>query len=197
MARAGTSRQRLVDAGAEIFGRQGFHGTGVKQIVDAARAPFASLYHFFPGGKEELGAEAIRRSGAMYAALVMSQIPTDTDAVDGTMVMFALAAENVRDSGYEDACPIATVALEMSTTSEPVRLACADVFEDWFGGMIAWFVSDGVPDHLARPLAIQWLSLLEGAFIFCRALRSTEPLDVAGAAAAALVRAAKGQHGDG
>ena len=67
------------------------------------------------------------------------------------------------------------------------------MFEDWFGGMIAWFVSRSS----RPPPRHQWLSLLEGAFIFCRALRRTEPLDVAGAAAAVLVRAAKGQHGNG
>ena len=61
-----TSRERLVEAGAELFGRQGYHGTGIKQVVDAARAPFASLYHFFPGGKEELGAGSDRtRRGAL------------------------------------------------------------------------------------------------------------------------------------
>jgi hypothetical protein len=34
------------------------------------------------------------------------------------------------------------------------------------------------------------LSLLEGAFIFCRAMRTTEPLEVAGASAVAAVQAA-------
>ena len=57
------TRDRILDSGGEFFRRQGYAGTGVKQIVEAASAPFASLYHFFPGGKEQLGAEVIRRSG--------------------------------------------------------------------------------------------------------------------------------------
>ena len=50
------TRDRIVDASAELFRRQGYNATGVKQIVTEAQAPFGSLYHFFPGGKEQLAA---------------------------------------------------------------------------------------------------------------------------------------------
>ena len=66
---ANDTRQRLLTAAAEHFKVAGYTGTGVKQIVADASAPFPSLYHFFPGGKEELGAETIRWSGALYGLL--------------------------------------------------------------------------------------------------------------------------------
>lgn len=137
------------------------------------------------------GAEAVRRAGAAYAAIVWTYFPPGADVAAATEAAFAGAADYVRESGYEDACPIATVALEISSTSELMRLACADVFGGWISELSAIFAADGVPDDVARPLASQWLSLLEGAFILCRAARSTEALEVAGAAAAALVRSAK------
>ena len=52
-----TTRERIVEAGAMLFRRQGWSGTGMKQIAAAAAAPFGSIYHFFPGGKDELSAE--------------------------------------------------------------------------------------------------------------------------------------------
>jgi AcrR family transcriptional regulator len=64
-AMAGT-KERIVSASADLLRRRGYTGTGVKQIVEAAGAPFGSLYHFFPGGKEQLGAEAIRWSGQTW-----------------------------------------------------------------------------------------------------------------------------------
>ncbi len=186
-----TSRERLVAAGAELFGRQGYHGTGVKQIVDAARAPFASLYHFFPGGKEELGAEAIARAGALYAAHVSAGFAAGVDVADATEASFASAASLMTDTGFDDACPIATIALEISSSSEPMRLACDRVFEAWIQGLTAIMIEGGVPADKARPVAVQWLALLEGAFILCRASRSLEALEVAGAAAAALIRSSR------
>src|ERR1700758_2788691 len=53
------TRQRLIDAASALFRRQGFAATGIKQILAEADAPFSSLYHHFPGGKDELAAKAI------------------------------------------------------------------------------------------------------------------------------------------
>ena len=69
-AMATPTRERIVQSSAELFRRQGFTGTGVKQIVAEASAPFGSLYHFFPRGKEQLGEEVIRWSGGLYGQLI-------------------------------------------------------------------------------------------------------------------------------
>ena len=52
------TRERIVTASAELFRHRGYAGTGLKAILTASRAPYGSLYHFFPGGKEELGVAA-------------------------------------------------------------------------------------------------------------------------------------------
>lgn len=110
------------------------------------------------------------------------------DVVTGVEWFFAGAAETLRQSDFADACPIEIVALEVASTNEPLRQACADVFTSWIDGATARFVAAGVLGARARPLALVVLSLLEGAFVFCRTLRSTEALDVAGEMAAFAVR---------
>lgn len=183
------TRDRILGASAELFRRQGYTGTGVKQIVETAGAPFASLYHFFPGGKAELGAETIRHSGAIYERLIDAFFDP-ADLVGSTERFFAGAAATVRDTDYADACPIATVALEVASTNETLREATADVFESWLATAAVAFVDGGVGEPLARALAIQCLALLEGAFILARATRDESHVLVAGEAAAALVREA-------
>ena len=185
---AGT-KERIIDSTAELFRRQGYNGTGVKQIVAAAAAPFGSLYHFFPGGKEQLGAEVIRSSGAMYMQLFVEVIRDTPDVLTAIADFFAGAAETLRETDYADACPIATVALEVASTNEPLRIATAEVFDSWVAGASAYFELAGIAPERARALSYSMLSLLEGAFIFSRAARSTEPLAAAGAAAVAAVRA--------
>ena len=184
------TRDRILDSGGEFFRRQGYAGTGVKQIVEAASAPFASLYHFFPGGKEQLGAEVIRRSGAMYLQLVDAFFTPAPDVATAIANAFAGAAETLRQTDYADACPIATIALEAASTSEPLREATAEVFESWIGALAQRFREAGISSRKAQELAIMVLSALEGAFVLSRALRSTEPVKIAGAAASATVRAA-------
>src|SRR5205807_1408944 len=186
---AGT-RERIVEHSAELFRLQGYNATGVKQIVEAAQAPFGSLYHFFPGGKEQLGAEAIRTSGALYELLIPAVIDPAPDLVTGVRDFFAGAAQHLRETDYEDACPIATVALEVSSSSEKMREACADVFERWIAAGAARHAGAGLSAEKARELTIAMLSALEGAFVLARALRSTEPLEVAGELVAQAVQTA-------
>jgi AcrR family transcriptional regulator len=184
------TKERIVERSAELFRRQGFAGTGVKQIVAEASAPFGSLYHFFPGGKEQLGEEVIRSSGAIYGQLLDAFFRPGEDPVAATRNFFAAAAVSVRESDYADACPIATVALEVSSTSEPLRKACADVFESWVDGATARLVEAGLTRKRSRELAFSLIAALEGAFVLSRALRSTEPIDVAGASMTAEMREA-------
>jgi len=181
------TRERIINASAELFRRQGYSATGIKQIVVAARAPFGSIYHHFPGGKEQIAAETIRVSGGLYGLLVPAVIDTAPDLVTGVQQFFALAAEHLQDSGYADACPIATVALEVASTSEPLRVATAEVFESWLEAIAERLRDGGIDLVCARELAVTMLSLLEGAFVLCQASRSTEALRVAGQVAGAAV----------
>jgi AcrR family transcriptional regulator len=185
-----TTKDRIIESSAELFRRQGYTGTGVKQIVAAANAPFGSIYHFFPGGKEQLAAETIRSSGRLYIQLFATIAVQAQDVLSAVGDFFAGAAETLRETDYADACPIATVALEVASTSEPLREATAEVFDSWIAGATEYFAAADIPCDTARELAFTMLSLLEGAFIFCRAMRTTEPLDIAGASAVAAVEAA-------
>jgi len=185
-----TTKDRILESTAELFRRQGYTGTGMKQIATEASAPFGSVYHFFPGGKEELGAETIRVSGRLYAQLFVAVIEEAPDMLSAVHDFFAGAGETLRETDYADACPIATVALEVASTSEPLRMATSDVFEEWIDGATAYFASAGIPRARARELGLAMLSLLEGAFIFSRAMRTTEPMAIAGATAVEAVRKA-------
>jgi AcrR family transcriptional regulator len=184
------TRERVVTAGAELFRRNGYTGTGMKQIVAAANAPFGSVYHFFPGGKTELGEVVIRWSGGMYLQLVDAIFDSSPDVVTAIRDAFLAAGETLRDTGYADACPIATIALEVANVSEPLRQATADVFESWIVAVGARFAAAGIGDEAARDLAISVIGALEGAFVLCRAMRTTRPLEIAGTTMSAAVQEA-------
>lgn len=176
------TRDRILFATAELFRRQGYNGTGLKQVVAEADAPFGSLYHHFPGGKTELGDEVIRKAGAFFQALVTAVYDEEAAPEDAIRAVFTGAGETLEATDYEDACPIATVALEVASTDDRLRQATADVFEQWTVAL-----TERLGDR-AQALAV--IAALEGAFVLCRASRSTEPMAAAGEMAAALVAAA-------
>ena len=82
------TRDRIVAAAARLYGRYGYTGVGLKQVAAEAGVPIGSLYHFFPGGKEELAAEALRLSGHGYQLLVEGIFETAPDLVSGIRIAF-------------------------------------------------------------------------------------------------------------
>jgi AcrR family transcriptional regulator len=184
------TRERIIYASAELFRRQGYAGTGLKQIATQAEAPFGSVYHFFPGGKEQLADEVLRAGGRFFLALYESIAAAAPDLVGAVRDFFAGAAETLLATDFADACPIATVAGEIASTHEVLRQATADVFESWLDALAEDLVEAGVSAGDARSLALSLLAVLEGAFLLSRTLRSIEPMRAASDAAAALVQTA-------
>lgn len=184
------TRDRIRDAAADLFQVQGYHATGVKQIVTGAGAQLASLYHFFPGGKVALGAEVVRVSGAGYQALVEGIWDSAPDPIASVHAVFDGAAAVLEATDYEDACPIATVALEVASVNETLRTATAEVFDAWIASLTGRLERAGLTPTAARDFAFAIIGGLEGAFVLARATRSTDSLQAAGRVTAdALARA--------
>jgi AcrR family transcriptional regulator len=184
------TRERLVAAGVGLFKVKGLNGTGVKEILERADAGFSSLYHYFPGGKDELAAEVIGRAGADYQRLVEAVWESQQDVVSGVREVFEGAAEVLEATDYADACPVATVALEVASSNEELRIATSDVFDSWIDSATSRLVGAGATADDARVLAHSLIALLEGAFLLCRAQRCTDPMHDAAPVAADLVRRA-------
>ena len=184
------TRERLVSTAADLFGRQGLSATGIKQILAGSKAQFSSLYHHFPGGKDQLAAEAIRTAGLGYQQFVEEIWDGAGDLLAGVRSIFDGAAYVLEATDYADACPIATIALEVASTNEDLRLATAEVFESWNRAAVARFVAGGITPSVARELAVALIALLEGAFVLSRAAKSPESMLVAGKTAVAMVERA-------
>jgi AcrR family transcriptional regulator len=189
-----STRERIVTGTAALLQRQGYAGTGFKQIGVECGATVGSMYHFFPGGKEELAATALRWAAGGYAELVGAVLDAAPDPVSAVSAAFEGAAETLRATGYADACPIATVALEVASSNEPLRVVTGEIFEGWLRALDARFRAAGIADDRARDLSTLFLAALEGGFLLSRAARDTAPMlalgrSVADAVAAALAEA--------
>ena len=60
-----SQRDSLIWAAAKLFRRQGYSGTGLRDILAASGVARGSLYHYFPGGKEQIGAAAVTAAGGL------------------------------------------------------------------------------------------------------------------------------------
>ncbi|MFF9410762.1 TetR/AcrR family transcriptional regulator [Streptomyces anandii] len=184
------TRARIQGAATLLFRRHGYSATGLKRIATEADAPFGSIYHFFPGGKQQLAEDMIRTSGAEYGRMVLALLDSVPDPLESLVHVFEAAADDLAAADYADACPIGTVALEVASSNEVLRAATAEVFEEWVGAATRWFGRWVAEPQTAQSLAYSMVMMLEGAFMLSRAARNPEPLRVAGRSMAKLLRTA-------
>jgi AcrR family transcriptional regulator len=185
-----STRERILTATGELFRRQGYHGTSVKQVTTAAQAPFGSLYHSFPGGKEELAEAVITTSGRAYGELFELIYDAAADPASAISDFFDGAAAVLEETGYVDACPVGTVALEVASTNDRLRRATAGVFAGWTESAASRLAAAGIARADAEDLATTLVAAVEGGFMLSRAARSPEPMRTAGRLMRRLVESA-------
>jgi TetR/AcrR family transcriptional repressor of lmrAB and yxaGH operons len=172
------SRDRIIAAAASLLRQRGYAATSTTDVLGVAGATTGSLYHHFPGGKEDLAVAALGIStdvvhDALLAAL--DSAPSTADALTAWIARLASAL----DADPRNGCPIAPAALEAVHASERLRAAAATAFQRWAAAIASGLVTEGWPPQQARPTAIAVLSLIEGALMLSRTAGDTEALAAA------------------
>lgn len=171
-----STKDRFLRASGQLFRSRGYSGTGLKQIVAVSGAPWGSMYHFFPDGKEQLGAETVRYAGALDNEQIRSSFARAHDPVAAVRNIFKSEMRRLKASDFADGCPVATVATDVAATSERVREACSDAFSSWEETIADALVGHGVARPEAQAAASCTLSALEGATLLSRTHKSTKPM---------------------
>lgn len=173
---AGASRSRAVTTAAALFRRQGYAATGVSQIIEESETPKGSFYFNFPGGKEQLGLEAIALAGDQLAGAIAQLAESASTPREFLRSLTDALAAGLEQSDFASGCPIATVALETATTSEPMRIAAEQQFAAWEAAIALGLARPHAPRRRHRDAAAQILMLLEGALIMGRVRRTSAPV---------------------
>lgn len=177
-AKSEQTRARLLKSAAKLLRTQGYAATGLRDIVADSGVPKGSLYHHFPGGKQDLAAASVRHAGA-YIHGALEQLADEAGDPVRAMALFCeFYIAQLRGSDFQKGCPLATVALEAAPHIEPVQIACAEAFD----GIVAQFRTRlrdrGVTHDEADMLAEFTVAAIEGALLLAKAKKSTRPIEV-------------------
>ena len=183
---AGT-RDRILAATTELFRRRGYNGTSLKEITAAAQATTGSVYHFFPGGKADLAKAFIAEAGASYQQLFEMIVDDAADPAEAICAFFDGAADVLEEGGFIDVCPVGTVAREIASSHDDLRLAADRVFDGWIEAAASRFRAAGMAPSDAAEVATTIVAALEGAFLLARCRQNSQLLRVTGRHMRALV----------
>lgn len=172
-----STRDQIIQTTSELLETQGYHATGLNQIVAESGSPKGSLYYYFPQGKEGLTAEAIARTGTIVAERIRSSLAEVEAPGEAIQRFLLIIAEHVRASDYRAGGPITAVALETASLSERLNRACREAYSLWHSVFQAKLAQGGFPEEQAARLATLVMASIEGAVTLSRTHRSLAPLE--------------------
>jgi len=170
------TREKLTFVAAALFHEKGYHAVGLNEICAVGDLPKGSLYYHFPKGKEQIAIAVIDAAKHQVAADLRAATSSATSLEEFIDLLLARFAQNLEQSEFNKGCPITTINLEMAGTSDAIRAACADAFENWIGLCTGVFRDAGIADKKAHELAELIYASVEGAMILARAQRDVSPI---------------------
>ncbi|MFC8528781.1 TetR/AcrR family transcriptional regulator [Nocardia sp. NPDC057227] len=178
----------MVAGAADMLRRRGYNATSVRELAKHTGAPLGSTYHYFPGGKAQLAAEAVRLADGLIARTLTRELAAGPIA--GLRAFVATWRGIVLDSDFQAGCPVLAVAVEEhpDLDAEP-RHAAAAAFTRWTDLLAAALREHGATTEDADRTAALVVAAIEGSVAVCRAQRAIDPLDRIADALEAAVRA--------
>lgn len=186
MPRADQSREKLVTTAATLLRRRGYAATATTDVLRASGATSGSLYHHFPGGKEDLAVAALTASG-LAVEQRFTEVLAAHRSTAAALKHWVAELATALAANPEDGCPVAPTALEAIHASARLRAAAAAAFESWVGAIAGRLRAEGWAADRARSAAVSILALVEGALLLSRTAGDTEALTAAGKQIAGLL----------
>lgn len=181
------TRARLLEAALLLFRQRGYHGVVIRDILEHARAPKGSLYHHFPGGKDQLAVCVLE----LVAGRVVEMIEGDR-ASDAAQVMRSVgqrlrkwmqatharaplgAGERARPEaeggGDSSACALIASFAAEGDTAAAVAAAARAAYQRIAAALTARLVASGASPRAARDTAYLAIAALEGGGLVSQTL---------------------------
>lgn len=175
-------RDRMIAGAVRLLAQQGLQATSFAEVLQLTGAPRGSIYHHFPGGKDQLVAAAVVAAGDHALRVLDGLAGQSPERVTETFLgLWRLLLER---SGNSAGC--AVLAVTVATRSDDLLDRAGTVFRTWRTRLGDLLAAGGLPD--AAAFAATLVAAAEGAVVLARAERSAEPFDAVAGYLLAQVR---------
>jgi TetR/AcrR family transcriptional repressor of lmrAB and yxaGH operons len=166
MTRTMTDRRVVIPQLGEVFRELGFAGASLSEITGRTGLGKGSLYHFFPGGKDEMAQAVLEDVAGWFEANVFAPLRAPNAPLDGIRRMFAEVDRFFR-SGRR-VCLVGAFALD--GTRDRFAATVQAYFADWTAAIADALRRGGANGRGARETAEDIIAGIQGALVLARSL---------------------------
>lgn len=160
------SRDQIIATLLGLFRNNGFDGVSINDISAATGLGRSSLYHYFPGGKDDMAAAVVDFAHSWIDTHVLE--PLRADLPFAARIEAMLAGTDKLYEGGGKPCLIASMLV--GHREDSLGRSLAPILENWVIALTKALAETGMPDTLARQRAISAIVRVQGALVLARAL---------------------------
>ena len=182
MTKAEQTRQYIIERTAPLFNKKGFDGTTLSDLTQATGLTKGALYGNFRD-KEEIGLEAFRYTIGKVREKVKKELESAPTYKDQLISLLDFHAEYVFNPPVAGGCPLLNTAVEADDNRTSMRaIVTKELMQtvDFIATLITKGIAAGEFKKGIKPkeLAYSFFCAIEGAMMFSRVERSSEPMDI-------------------
>ncbi len=160
----------LADAIADVFSRYGYAGASINLLSEATGLGRASLYHRFPGGKDEMVEAIVERARARYEVALAPAF------AEGPPYERAQEVARHLDDYYEGGTS-SCLMVALSVSEEDDRATAGTCLEAWAEALTHISLDAGLTKAQAEIAAMDAVAAIEGGMVIAVTSGKTDAYD--------------------
>jgi len=167
-------RERMVASAVNLLARRGLQSTSFSEVLEDSGAPRGSVYHHFPGGKDQMIGSALDAAGDRAIELLDRKAGAPAEEIAAWFLH--IWREVLVRGRFEAGCAVLAVAV--AAESPELLDHTASVFRTWRRRLAELLEQGGLRAPDAERFAAVLVASSEGAVVLARAEQSLEPFDL-------------------
>src|SRR5688500_13418101 len=163
--------ENLLERLTRVFQDHGFEGASLSRISEATGLEKASLYHRFPGGKDQMAEAVLAHVGRWFVENLLAPL-RETGPVSARVRETGRRIQAFYEGGRRS-CLLDTLSLRDG--SPALHEAVGRTYAAWRDSFAGAAREAGLPVGLARRRAEEAIMSIHGALVLARATGDTKP----------------------
>ncbi len=167
----------MIEGAAQLLSRRGLQATSFSEVLDHTGAPRGSLYHHFPGGKDEMIRAALDLVSQRMGQIIERKAAARAEEI--TDLFLRIWRSVLVGSQLEAGC--AVLAVTVAADSPELLEHAAGIFRAWRVRLAELLERGGLAPADAMRFATTLIAASEGAVVLSRAEKSMDPFELVAA----------------
>lgn len=165
------SKEKAIANLIPVFRHYGYEGATLSRLSQATGLSKSSLYHHFPGGKEEMAAEVLEYVNYCFKKTILVPLQTQSKPIERLQLMCRNLAEFYGQG--QESCLLN--AITFGDGNDRFHSHIQQALKTWIEELVKVLVEAAIEPELAQLRAEEAVMLIQGALVLSRGLGDTTP----------------------